>query len=190
MWYVIQTLKGREEKDSEEIRRDVVKVENLFILQIEMEYKIKREWITDRKPFFPGYIFVEMEADEAGAFDKRLRKVKHKLLEVDGRIQPIKPHEEEYLLQLGGKEHIIRHSQGFRVDDLVRITSGSFRGYDGEIRKLDRHNRRASIVIPFMGRDIEVEIGLEIVENLTQKDFSSEELMELGKSNTARLVTV
>lgn len=190
MWYVIQTLKGREEKDAEEIQRDVVYDENLFILQIEMEYKIKREWIIDRKPFFPGYIFVEMEPEKAEAFDKRLRKAKHKLLEVDGRIQPIKPHEEEYLLMLGGEEHIIRHSQGFRVDDMVRITSGSFRGYDGEIRKLDRHNRRASIVIPFMGRDVEVKIGLEIVENLTQDDISAEELLKLGKSSTARLATV
>ena len=176
MWYVIQTLKGQENKVAEEVARDVVDGgENVFVFEYEKEYKIKGEWIKDKKPFFPGYIFVDMEQTKAECFDRRLRKNKHKLMEVDGVITAIRPEEQEYLMRLGGKDHIIRHSEGFRVDDYVMITSGPFKGYNGEIRKLDRHHRSALVCMSLLGRDMEVKIDLEIVENKTFQELEADE---------------
>ena len=179
MWYVIHTQKGRENRVAREIRDDVTRDdESVFIFENEMQYKVKGEWIKDRKPFFPGYIFVEIEKDRAEDFDKRLRKKKSKLITVDGVITPIMPEERDYLMRLGGEEHIIHHSEGFRVDDMVEITSGSFKGYKGEIRKLDRHNRRARVCMYLMGQEFEVEIGLEIVKNSTFEELGDEERIE------------
>ena len=188
MWYVVQTLKGQEKKAADEIIRDVAgDNESVFIFENEMEYKIKGKWIKDRKPFFPGYIFVEMGEESAETFNLRLRKKKRKLLDVDGKIKPIEEVEEEYLKSLGGDEHIIRYSEGFRVDDRVVITSGAFKGYSGEIRKLDRHNRRARVYVPLLGCDIEVEIGLGIVENQTFQELQDDEKIERLNS-AARIV--
>ena len=187
MWYVVQTLKGQENIVAAKIRDRVVEEgESVFIFENEMEYRIQGDWIKDRKPFFPGYIFVEMEKDKAEDFNRRLHKENRKLLDVDGDITPIKPEEEEYLRGLGGDEHVIRYSEGFRVDDMVVITSGAFKGYTGEIRKLNRHNRKARICISFMGRDTEVEIGLGIVNNKTFQELSNDERIE--RLNAARLV--
>ena len=189
MWYVIQTLKGREEKVSDAVSHDVAgKGENVFIFENEMQYKVKGEWKRDRKPFFPGYIFVELDKDMAQDFDKRLRSKLHplKLLTMDGQITPITDEEQDYLEKLGGEEHIIRHSEGFRVDDMVEITSGSFKGFKGEIRKLDRHNRRARIRLSLMGQETEVEIGLEIVKNSTFQELGPEE--KIDRLNMARIV--
>ena len=188
MWYVIQTLKGKEKKIAVEIRKDVAEAdETVFVFENEMEYKVKGEWIKDRNPFFPGYIFVEMENGRACEFDYRLRKKMHplKLMQVDGKVTPIKPEEEGYLTRLGGKEHVIRNSEGFRVDDMVQITSGSFKNWTGEIRKLNRHKRRALISVPMMGREIEVSIGLEIVKNLTFEELDSED--KIDRLNMARI---
>ena len=188
MWYVVQTLKGQENKIADEIRRDVADdCESVFIFENEMEYKIKGKWIKDRKPFFPGYIFVEMDEESAEDFNRRLRKKNRKLLDVDGMITPIEEHEETYLKRLGGDEHIIRYSEGFRVDDRVVITSGAFKGYSGEIRKLDRHNRRARVNVPLLGYDIEVEIGLGIVENRTFRELGDNEKIE-RLNDAARVV--
>ena len=188
MWYVVQTLKGQENKVAVEIRDRVARDgETVFIFENEMEYKIKGKWIKDRKPFFPGYIFVEMDKDRAEDFNRRLYKRKRRLLKVDGVITPIRPEEEDYLQRLGGDEHIIRYSEGFRVDDLVVITSGAFKGYTGEIRKLDRHNRRAKVYVPLLDCDIEVEIGLGIVENRTFRELQDEERIE-RLSTAARIV--
>lgn len=187
MWYVVQTLKGQENKVAAEIREKVVEDgETVFVFENEMEYRIQGGWIRDRKPFFPGYIFVEMEKEQAEEFNKRLHKKNRKILDMDGKITPIKPEEENYLKKLGGDEHLIRYSEGFRIDDMVVITSGAFRGYTGEIRKLDRHNRKAKLHITFMGQDTEVEIGLGIVNNKTFQELSGDEKIE--RMNAARLV--
>ena len=186
MWYVIQTLKGQENKVAEAVARDVADDENVFVFEYEKEYKIKGKWIKDRKPFFPGYIFVDMEESQAVFFDQRLRKNKHKLMEVDGAIRAIRPEEQEYLIKLGGEEHIIHHSEGFRVDDYVVITSGPFKGYNGEIRRLDRHHRSAVICMPLLGRDMEVKIDLELVENKTFQELGTGE--KIGRMNMAKVV--
>lgn len=190
MWYVVHTLKGREKIVVDEIIRDVSsKDERVFIFENEMEYKVNGEWIKDRNPFFPGYIFVEMEKDKAKDFDYRLRKKKHplKLMEVEGKITPIRPEEEDYLSRLGGSEHLIRYSEGLRIDDMVEITSGSFKGWRGEIRQLNRHKRRAKIRMTLMGREMEVDIGIGIVKNLTFEGLDSGE--KIDRLNMARIVS-
>ena len=161
--------------------------ESVFIFENEMEYKIKGKWIKDRKPFFPGYIFVEMDKESAEGFNLRLRKKKRKLLDVDGKIKPIEDAEEEYLKRLGGDEHIHSLFGRIRVDDKVVITSGAFKGYSGEIRKFDRHNRRARVYVPLLGYDIEVEIGLGIVENRTFQELKDDEKIK-RLNNAARIV--
>ena len=188
MWYVIQTIKGKEKKVAEEIQSNVAKEnENVFVFENEMEYKVKGKWVKDTNPFFPGYIFVDMEESRAEFFGQRLRKIRHKLLDVDGVITAIRPEEQDYLMRLGGEEHIVRHSEGFRVDDYIVITSGPFKGYNGEIRKLDRHHRKATILIPLSGQDIEVEINLEIVESRTFQELGSEE--KIDRLHMAKVVT-
>ena len=102
--------------------------ESIFIFENEMEYKIRGKWVKDKKPFFPGYVFVDMNKEKAEDFNMRLRKRKRKLLDVDGEVTPIEEHEENYLKKLGGDEDIIRYSERFRVDDSVVITSGAFKG--------------------------------------------------------------
>ncbi len=159
-------------------------------LKMEWSTRLRGEWIKDTNPFFPGYIFVEMNTERAPEFDTRLRKEKYplKLLRMDDQVTPIRPEEEEYLLKLGGEEHIIRNSEGFRIDDMVEITSGSFKGWKGEIKKLNRHKRRATITVPMMGRDVEVSIGLEIVKSITADEIETENGFDM--QNMARILTV
>ena len=188
-WYVIQTLKGQEYKAAKEISDEVAAPgEEVFVFENEMEYKIKGEWIKDLNPFFPGYIFVKLDEDGAANFDWRLRKEKHplKLMGVDGNITPISDKEEEYLMWLGGENHIIRYSEGFRVDDMVEIISGSFKGWKGEIRKLNRHKRRARIYVPLAGMQIEVDIGLGIIKNITYNELKIDD--KIDRLNMARIV--
>lgn len=95
MWYVIQTLKGQENKVADAVTRDVAdNGENVFVLEYEKEHRIKGEWNKNRKPFFPGYVFAEMEKAKAEHFDRRLRKNRHKLLKVDGVITHIRQEEQ------------------------------------------------------------------------------------------------
>ncbi len=167
MWYIVQTLKGKEISAAECIRRDVQEAgEEAFVLENERMYKIKKEWIKDRRPMFPGYVFVQ--TGDPLDFDLRLRKKLHplKLLRMDDIITPIYPEEEQYLRRIGGEEHIARYSEGFRTGDEIVIETGAFRGFDGEVRKIDRHKRLAVIGIPLLGKVVDVTIGLGILKKL------------------------
>ena len=168
MWYVIQTIKGKEQEHAANIKRNVIAdEERVFLIESERPFRLKGKWLKELKPLFPGYIF--LETGDIEDFAKRLRKRYRtlKILAVDGKMVPIRDEEEAYLKSIGGEEHIVRYSEGIRIGDRVEITSGSFAGYTGEIRKVDRHNRRASLCLPLMGREIEVEIGLGIVKSVS-----------------------
>ena len=174
MWYVVQTLKGKEEKVTAEIREYVLEDgEEAFIMGNERMFRIRGRWIIDRKNLFPGYLFVITEKPKE--FDRRLRKKLRplKLMEVDEVITPIYPEEEEFLKLLGGEEHIVRYSEGCRIGDKVVIESGALAGYKGEIRKLDRHNRQAVITVSFFGRETDVTLGLGIVKSVSSPMLNS-----------------
>lgn len=165
-WYVVQTMAGQERKVQSRISQKVIRGrETAFVFDNERMYRIKGEWIKDRKPLFPGYLFVT--TDEPESFDARLRNEIHgrSLLKVDGRVMPIRAEEEEYLKRIGGDEHVARFSEGYRIGDRVEITRGAFAGYNGVIKKLDRHNREAKIILSLFGRGVEVDIGLAIVKS-------------------------
>ena len=127
MWYVVQTLKGRERRDTEGIKADVaVDGEDAFIFESERMFRIGGEWIKELKPLFPGYIFVSSKDIER--FSQRLRRRNHnlRLLTVGGKITHITEAEEKYLRDIGGEDRIVRYSEGICIDDTVKITSGAF----------------------------------------------------------------
>lgn len=73
---------------------------------------------------------------------------------MDGKITPIRDEEEEFLEKLGGSDHIVRYSEGFKDGDRIIVESGPLRNFSGEIIKTDRHNRQATIALSLFGRKI------------------------------------
>ena len=53
-------------------------------------------------------------------------------------------------------------------NDRVRILNGPLQGMEDCIRKIDRHKRKARIAVEMFGRNIDMEIGLEIIAKITQ----------------------
>ena len=166
-WYVVQTLKGREKKALLEIQEHVTEAdEHAFIMENEKLYKHQGKWHRERENLFPGYLFVVTGKPEK--FDVRLRRKYHplRLMRVDDAIRSIEPDEEEFLMRLGGENHVVRYSEGFQIGDKIVIEKGSLKGFEGEIRKKDRHNRQAKIAVSIFGRETEVTVALGIVKSV------------------------
>ena len=166
MWYVVQTIKGKEQRVLDEIKEHVIQGrEEAFILFNEKMYKHQGKWHAEQENLFAGYLFVD--TDEPKKFDERLHKQNRTLrfLRVNDEITAIYEDEMQRLMLLGGEEHIVRYSEGFRDGDEVRITSGALKGFNGRIKKLDRHNRQAVITLSLFGRETDVTLGLGIVKS-------------------------
>lgn len=123
-----------------------------------------------RRPMFPGYVFVEtnMPEDEfrkeffqyIASSDKIIRLLSYG----ESKILAI-PREERVRLEyiLRGKR-CFDHSIGYIEGDKIVVTAGSLVGFEGMIKNINRHNRKASIEVDFLGRKNIIDVALEIVE--------------------------
>ena len=84
----------------------------------------------------------------------------------DNIFTPIEQEEVDLIAGLYGEEYLVRLSKGIIVDSHVIILSGPFQGREGLIRKIDRHRRTGLVEISMMGRPLQVQIPLEIVEKI------------------------
>ena len=54
-------------------------------------------------------------------------------------------------------------SEGYITGDKVTVTRGPLIGLEGDIRKIDRHKRRAYLDVTLFGRTVPASVGLEVV---------------------------
>lgn len=192
MWYVVQVRTGTEESvrkqcerllkgekeaadswaDCAEIESKSRKrtdsstgiIERCFIPRYEEVKRYKGEWHRETKILFPGYVFV-VSSDIRQLF-AGLKSVigLTKLLGTGDTIIPLTQEETDFLLQFGGKDQVVKLSEGIIENDRVIVTDGPLKGYEGLICKVDRHRKKAWLKMMIFGRMLEIEVGLEIVE--------------------------
>ncbi|HIZ08049.1 MAG TPA: antiterminator LoaP [Candidatus Eubacterium avistercoris] len=164
MWYVIQVRTGTEENIRLQCEAKISEniLERCFIPHYEERRKIRGEWRTMEKVLFPGYVFLITE--EVEELFLQLRKVigLTKLLGTGNEITALSEMETAFLERLGGEEQIVRMSEGIIEESRAKILSGPLMGMEGQIRKIDRHKRKAWLEVEMFGRLQMVEIGLEI----------------------------
>ena len=165
MWYVIQVYTGKEEETADQCRaRVAVGEEEVFVPLVERMTKGRGEWEVVRTRLFPGYVFIE--TDRPGDLYMRLKEVKAmtRLLKTGEEITPLYREEEEYLRSLEDEEHVVRYSEGYLEGERLVVTSGALKGQEGKIRKILRHKRLVVLEVPLLGREVEVTLGLGVVE--------------------------
>jgi transcriptional antiterminator NusG len=165
MWYVIQVYTGKEEETADQCRaRVAVGEEEVFVPLVERMTKVRGEWEVVRTRLFPGYVFIE--TDRPGDLYMRLKEVKAmtRLLKTGEEITPLYREEEEYLRSLEDEEHVVRYSEGYLEGERLVVTSGALKGQEGKIRKILRHKRLVVLEVPLLGREVEVTLGLGVVE--------------------------
>lgn len=166
MWYVIQVRTGKESDIETQCRKviDNKILERSFIPCYKYKKKYHGEWHEEQRPLFPGYVFLVTE-DSNGLFHA-LKDIigLTRLLKNGDEIVPLMDDEIEFMKRFGREEQVVEISEGIIENNQVRITDGPLKGYEGLIRKIDRHKRKAWIEIWLCGRMQTVEVGLEITE--------------------------
>lgn len=171
MWYVIQVLTGEEEKTAARCRRVVGAggcgeevLGECFIPYAVRQKKYRGEWHREQRVLFPGYVFLTSSRPEELFLELKKVSGLTRLLGTGQEIVPLSKEEEEFLRRIGGEGQVVECSTGFLEQDRIRITDGPLQGLEGCIRKIDRHKRTAWLKVPMMGRVLEVQVGLEVVE--------------------------
>ena len=176
MWYVVQTVSGREETMLQ-LCENIIEsglIKQSRIVKSEKKIKKKGTWETSRLNLFPGYIFVETESVSNLYEEFKLVPGMTKLLGVGKEIVRLTQEEEEFLFGLLDEAFTVRMSEGILDGDKVHILKGPLKGYEGYIKKIDRRNRKAILEVDFFNRKTVMTIGLEIIQKIEKAENEHE----------------
>lgn len=165
MWYVVQVRTGTEENIRTQCLRKISSeiLERCFIPYYEEKKHIRGEWTVQKKVLFPGYVFVVTEDMEKLHESLKFVIGLTRLIGTGREIVPISEEERQFLLDFGGEKQMVPVSVGIIENSVTKILSGSLKGKEGLIRKIDRHKRKAWLEVEMFGRKQEIQVGLEIV---------------------------
>lgn len=177
MYYVIQTQTGKEQKTIEEINDRVntsFAYEAFMPLFVQLK-KIKGEWKEVVKPYFPGYIFVEVDKEAyVKEIFKQLTYVPSftKLLGRQGLSDIFEPLNdiEERTINILCSKHMDRvtklSSVQVKEGMKIQVLDGPLLGQESIIRKVNLHKRTVTISISVGGRENLVDLGIDIVSEM------------------------
>ncbi len=167
MWYVIQTLGGEEERTADMIRKRVpfYYIEDCFIPKRERMKKFHGCWNKVEEILFRGYVFVI--SDQPRELYQSLRHIP-KLTKILGREEgyfvPLNAEEKRLIQRIGNNEHMTPISRiELEEGKCVRVVDGPLKDYLGNVVRLNLHKREVVVRVEFMGREMELKMGIEMV---------------------------
>lgn len=184
-WYVLYVRANTEQRVASDVER-LVKARALgyeiepFCPESEYYYRRKSSRqvgkVYLKRPLFPGYLFIETNMPSA----EFLREFSTYIYDSEDIVRILRqgasgeialPTEERKRLEflLKGKRYI-EHSVGYIVGDKICIEYGPMRGMEGAIKRLDRHNRKATIEIDMFGTKTSAVVALELVARVESNE--------------------
>lgn len=169
MWYVIQTLGGEEERTADMIRKMISSnyIEECFIPKRERMKKFHGSWNKTEEILFRGYVFVV--SNNPKELYGKLKQIP-RLTKILGRetdyFFSLDNEDKELIQRLGNQEHktclskvVVEEGTG------VRVIAGPLKGHMGNVVKVNLHKREVVVEVKFMGREMKLFMGIEMVES-------------------------
>lgn len=162
-WYVVHTYSGYEEKVGENLKQ---RVENLglsdkifdVIVPKEKTIEIKNgRRKTVEKKMYPGYVMVDMIVTDESWYV--VRNTPQVTGFIGAGITPV-PVGETEIKEIQRRMGI--EEPKFQIDlkkgDLVGITDGPFKGFDGSVDEVDEAKGKIKVLVSMFGRETAVEL--------------------------------
>lgn len=162
-WYAIHTYSGYEEKVAESIRQRADSLDmkdKIFQVLVPKEKMIevkngKRKVVEKR--IFQGYVLVQMKMSEDAWYIVRNTPSVTGFVGSGTEPAPVSNDEIEKILKRMGREEP-KHKIDFNIGDVVNITDGPFKGFDGAINEIDPQKGKLKVLVNMFGRETPVEL--------------------------------
>jgi transcription termination/antitermination protein NusG len=185
-WFAISVLPGQEKHIAQALLRRVPGVKEA-VVPSEIIKKNNRlgQKITVDKLIFPGYAFIRASLqDDEGAMNgtiyERVLGI-HGVRDFVGTVRStqfgmsttVTPMTEVEMQGINAymarnAEEGGRIENAFQVEETVRVTGGSFMGFEGIITRVDNERGKANVSIKVFGRETDVEISTVDIERVAQ----------------------
>lgn len=173
-WYVVHAYSGFEKQVKNSLEDHIRRagMEDLFgeILVpteevVEMKKGVKRR--SERK-FFPGYVLVQMEMNDASwHLVKNVPKVLGFIGGRQDQPAPITQREADTILQrVAEGVDKPRPKVLFEPGEVVRVIDGPFNDFSGVVEEINYEKSRLRVAVSIFGRSTPVELDFQQVEKL------------------------
>ncbi len=162
-WYAIHTYSGYEEKVAESIRQRAESLDmkdKIFQVLVPKEKMIevkngKRKVVEKR--IFQGYVLVQMKMGEDAWYIVRNTPSVTGFVGSGTEPTPVSDEEMEKIMKRMGREEP-KHKIDFNIGEVVNITDGPFKGFDGTINEIDAQKGKLKVLVNMFGRETPVEL--------------------------------
>jgi transcriptional antiterminator NusG len=162
-WYAIHTYSGYEEKVAESIQQRVESVDmadKIFGVMVPKEKQIEikngKRKIVEKK-IFQGYVLVEMKMTEDAWYIIRNTPGVTGFVGSGTEPTPVSDQEISKIKKRMGVEDP-KHQIDYKVGEVVSITDGPFKGFDGAISEIDTQKGKIRVLVSMFGRETPVEL--------------------------------
>ena len=170
-WYVIQVERRKEEEIATICRKQIASdiLIDSFVPKYKRLRKYQGKWHQEEAILFSGYVF--LISDYINDVFQELKKIPDltKLLGNFGDYISSLYEEEVNFLQTFSKDYVVDISSGYIEGDKIVIIDGPLMGYEGRIKKTDRHKRLAYLEVKMFDQITLVKVGLEVVSKNKDK---------------------
>lgn len=170
-WYVIHTYTGYEDQVAENLKHRIESMgmdEQIFnvLVPIEKQIEIKngKRRVVERK-IFPGYVLVDMIVSDDSWYVVRNTPNVTGFIGLGVRPTPMSPEEVERIKKRMGVEEP-KYKIELRASDLVKITDGPLKGFEGEVTEIDEGKGKIKVLINMFGRETPVNLDYLQVKKL------------------------
>jgi len=162
-WYVLHTYSGYEDAVAKSLKQRIDSLgmeDKIFNVLVPKEKKIKikngkRKQVEEK--IYPGYVLVEMIVTDDSWYVVRNTPNVTGFVGAGTTPVPVSLKEIESLKQrIGGEEP--QYKIEVKVGDLVKITDGPFKDFDGKVSETDEERGKVKILVNMFGRDTPVEL--------------------------------
>ncbi|MEI6851140.1 MAG: transcription termination/antitermination protein NusG [Candidatus Saccharibacteria bacterium] len=162
-WYAIHTYSGYEEKVADSIRQRINAVDmadKIFDVMVPKEKQIeikngKRKVVEKR--IFQGYALVEMKLTDETWYIIRNTPGVTGFVGTGTEPTPVSESEITKIKRRMGVEDP-KHNIDFEIGEVISITDGPFKGFDGSIAEIDTQKGKVKVMVSMFGRDTSVEL--------------------------------
>lgn len=162
-WYVLHTYSGYEDSVVHNLKQRIESMgmdDKIFDVIVPKEKKIKirdSKRVTVEEKIFPGYVMVNMIVTDDSWYVVRNTPNVTGFVGSGTVPSPISDEEVKTIQKRMGLDEP-KYKIEFIVGDLLRITDGPFKNYEGKVSEIDEAKGKIKVLVSIFGRETPVEL--------------------------------
>lgn len=143
-----------------------------FVPMYDVRFRKGGKVLSEKRRWMPGYVFIESNLSGMSFYTSSMPLISWsdyalKLLRYDNSFldtsYEMNSDEHQSFHKLFGANNCLNISKGFIEGDSTIVTEGALVGFEGSIKKINRHKMLAYVEIEMFGASRTVEFGLEVI---------------------------